>query len=356
MAGAALRIRRRRIRALRLRARRTAMVRTMARRAAFIMAGRRPRPTTAERGAAVFTRVGTLTRMAASPLNLALKARARTSLLAPVIFSFLILSPRLASAQTASIANNSVRTLLSWLDDAEVLEQGSGEVSLAFSRVDTASGHQIEAPALFAAVGVAPRVQVAASGLYASSTFSDGVTSSGRGDTYLVGKVAVISPREHPGGIAISPLVEILSDVSVAARADGGGRVAWGLPISFQYTWTKVQVLATTGYFSRGSVFADAGVQAWVAQHAIGTISVAHSHATSTTVLSEKFGLSRDRTDLTGGLDWLITPNVTIFGTVGRTLGTLDATGSTSIVTVGLSVHLAGRDTAGGSSPQVALR
>src|SRR5262249_5735658 len=153
------------------------------------------------------------------------------------------------------------------------------------------------------------RVQVAVSGTYYSTSFTDGFTSSGRGDTYLIGKVAVVSPREHPGGIAIAPLVEILSDLSVDTRASGTGRVAWGLPVSFQYTWTKVQLIGTTGYFSRGSVFADAAVQAWLAQHFLGTLSVLRAHATTTTDLTDQYGLSRDRTDVSAGIDYLIRPN-----------------------------------------------
>ena len=99
-------------------------------------------------------------------------------------------------------------------------------------------------------------------------------------------------------------------------------------------------MLATTGYFSRGSVFADAGVQAWIAQHAIGTLSILHSHATTTTTLTDQFGLSLDRTDVTAGLDYLIRPKVTIFGTAGRTVGTLDSTGLSSFFSLGVTVRL----------------
>ena len=265
----------------------------------------------------------------------------RTSVLLAVFA--LISFPRPSFAQSATVANAAVRTLLSWLDDAEVIEPGGAEISLGVSRASTSAGHESDAPALFAAAGIAPRVQLAASAMHYSLSFSDGFTSSGRGDTSVIGKIAVVSPREHPGGIAISPLVEILSDISVDTRGAGTGRVAWGLPVSFQYTWTKVQVLATTGYFSRGSVFADAGVQAWVAQHAIGTLSVLHSHATTTTTLTDQYGLSLDRTDVTAGLDYLIKPNVTIFGTVGRTIGTLDATGLSSFFSLGVSVRVSAR-------------
>jgi hypothetical protein len=256
-----------------------------------------------------------------------------------LVLALILSTARSSSAQT-SVANSAVRTLLSWLDDAEVIEPGGAEIGFGVSRANTSAGHESDFPALFAAVGVAPRVQLAASGTYYASSFGDGVTSSGRGDTYLIGKFAVISPREHPGGIAISPLVEILSDLSVNTRGVGTGRVAWGLPVSFQYTWTKWQILATTGYFSRGSVFAGAGVQTWLAQHVMGTASILHSHATTTTTVTDQYGLSLDRTDVRAGIDYLIRPNVTIFGTLGRTVGTLDTTSLSSFFSLGVTVSM----------------
>lgn len=280
----------------------------------------------------------------------------RTSVLLATLA--LALLPGVSSAQSVSIASSPLRTQLSWLDDAEVIEPGDAEITVGVGRSDTSAGHESEFPAAFVAVGVAPRVQVAASGTYYASSFADGATSSGRGDTYLIGKIAVVSPREHPGGIAVAPVVELLSDLSVATRGSGSGRVAWGLPVSFQYTWTKAQILASTGYFSRGSVFGAAGVQWWVAQHVMATVSTMHSHATTTTTLTDQFGLSLDRTDVGGGVDYLIRPNVTIFGTLGRTVGTLDATGLSSFFSIGVTVHIdapqsspAARRAAGESAP-----
>ena len=183
-----------------------------------------------------------------------------------------ILVARSTSAQVTTptvTSDTRVRTLLSWLDDAEVLDPGSVEVSIATSRWSTQYGHETDAPTVFAAVGIAPRVQFAASGLHYSSAYTDGFTSSGRGDVYLMGKVAVISPREHPGGVAISPVLEILSDLSLAYRGAGASRVTWGLPVSLQYTATKVRVYGSTGYFSRGSVFGSAGVEAFVTSRVI---------------------------------------------------------------------------------------
>src|SRR5204863_8622574 len=124
-------------------------------------------------------------------------------------------------------AATGVRTLMSWLDDAEVIEPGGIQASIAASRWRTQYGHETDFPSLSLSAGIAPRLQVAASGLHYSSAYTDGFASKGRGDAYVVAKVAAISPRDHPGGIAISPVIEILSDLSMVYRPAGSSRVSW---------------------------------------------------------------------------------------------------------------------------------
>jgi len=255
-----------------------------------------------------------------------------------------LLSAQSASAQTnASLtADTRVRTLLSWIDDAEVIEPGGVEFTVGLSRWATQYGHETDAPTIFAAVGVAPRVQLAASGLFYSSSYSDGFSSSGRGDGYLISKIAIVSPREHPGGIAVSPMIEILSDLSLAYREPGASRVQWGVPITFQYTTVKVQFIGSTGYFSRGSIFAGGGVEAFVAPNVIATLTGLYSHATTTFSADDTYGLKRRRMDLTGGVDLLLSPAVTLFGTLGRTVAGTDSSSTNVIGTVGVSVRLSG--------------
>jgi hypothetical protein len=247
-----------------------------------------------------------------------------------------------ASAQTSDslAADSRVRTLLSWIDDAEVIEPGGAEVTLGFARWTTQFGHETDAPTIFAAVGVAPRVQLAASGLLYSSSYADGFASSGRGDGYLISKIAVVSPREHPGGIALSPMIEILSDLSLAYREPGASRVQWGIPITFQYTTVKLQFIGSTGYFSRGSIFAGGGVEAFVAPNVITSVTALYSHATTSFSADDAYGLKRRRVDVTGGVDLLVSPVVTLFGTIGRTVSGTDSSSTDVIGTVGISLRL----------------
>src|SRR5438128_834154 len=97
-----------------------------------------------------------------------------------------LLIPHGTSAQTASAADTGVRTLMSWLDDAEVIEPGGVQVSIAASRWRTQYGHETDFPSLSVSAGIAPRLQVATSGLHYSSAYTDGFTSDGRGDAYVV--------------------------------------------------------------------------------------------------------------------------------------------------------------------------
>jgi hypothetical protein len=265
---------------------------------------------------------------------------------AGVLLAALFLAqPASAQPSDSSTVDTRVRTLLSWIDDAEVIEPGGAELTIGVGRWSTQYGHETDVPTIFAAVGVAPRVQLAASGLFYSSSYTDGFSSSGRGDGYLISKIAVISPREHPGGIAVSPMIEILSDLSLSYREPGAGRVQWGIPITFQYTTEKVQFIGSTGYFSRGSVFGGAGVEVFVAPTVIATLTALYAHATTTYGADDTFGLKRQRTDLTGGVDVLITPALTLFGTLGRTVAGSDSTSTDIIGTIGVSVRLTGRST-----------
>jgi hypothetical protein len=269
----------------------------------------------------------------------------RVRILAAIMTVAAMAAARSASAQATlpAAADTSIRTLLSWLDDAEVIEPGGASFSIAATHWSSESGHETQMPSLFAAVGVAPRVQLAASALHYSATYTDGFASSDRGDVYLISKIALVSPREHPGGIAVSPLIEVLNDLSLSAQGAGARRVAWGLPISLQYTTVKVQVLGSAGYFSRGSLFAGGGVEAFVAPHVIAAVSLLYSHATTMTALSEEYGLKRNRADVTGGVDVLVSPVVTVFATLGRTVAGTDVSSTTAIGTVGVSLRLAGR-------------
>ena len=251
-------------------------------------------------------------------------------------------APALAQTTAANAAGDtSVRTLLSWIDDAEVIEPGGVQVSLSASRWQSSSGHEWDAPAIFAAAGVAPRVQIAGSLMHFASSYDDGFTASGRGDAYLIGKVALVSPRAHPGGIAVSPILGVLSDLSLSYAGTGASRVNWGLPVSLQYTWNKARVYGSTGYFSRGSVFGSGAVEVFVADRVIASASLYHSHATKMTAASEAYGLKRDHTDATVGAALLVSPVVTVFGTVGRTLAGKDPSSTDAIVTAGVSFRFA---------------
>jgi hypothetical protein len=56
--------------------------------------------------------------------------------------------------------------------------------------------------------------------------------------------------------------------------------------------------------------------------------------------VTDQYGLSLDRTDVRAGIDYLIRPNVTIFGTLGRTVGTLDTTSLSSFFSLGVTVSM----------------
>ena len=124
-------------------------------------------------------------------------------------------------------------------------------------------------------------------------------------------------------------------------RARGNWPLQIGLGLLSGYLLVGVAALVRYG----SSLQSLPSVQAFVAQHVIATVSVDYSHATTSTLLDDQYGLKSDRTDVMGGFDWLVRPTVTLYATAGRTIGTLDSTGTTLIGVVGVSVRMSGRAT-----------
>ena len=121
---------------------------------------------------------------------------------------------------------------------------------------------------LSTSVGVARRVQVAATLPISSVHYPDGFNTHGLGDAYFSAKVGVRT-SDRGVGVAVSPVVEVLSDGSWPTP-DGGtiGRVHWALPINLEYRGRGWRTYGSAGYFSRGAVFGSGTVDIGVGPRA----------------------------------------------------------------------------------------
>jgi hypothetical protein len=206
-------------------------------------------------------------------------------------------------------------------------------VSTAYWR--SRSLREIDAPALGASVGVAPRTQVGVSLPYYHLTDQFGFTSHGFGASYATLKLALVQDRRV--NASISPTLEILSWDSPQV-----GRINAVVPVNLQTFIGNARVYGSTGYFSRGSVFGS-GAAEWSPGNSITlTTTLAHSYSVVSDPISDTLGISRHRTDVTGGTYLSLRPSLVFFASIGRTLSPVTETSGRLSVTGGVTINVAG--------------
>ncbi len=231
-----------------------------------------------------------------------------------------------------------VRNFAAWLDDASIIEPGSGVMSFAAGYWRLAGFSELDVPSFDVGVGLARRVQVGASVPVYHASATGGPVARGIGDMYLNAKVQLREPAAGPGGrigVALVPLVQILS----AEPALGEGRVSWGLPVAIEVQRSGWRLYGSTGYFSRGSLFASAAVELPVAERAWITGTLTQSHSTRADAGADALGLPSNRTDISGGVTWAAANRVALFGLIGRTLSRSHPTDTHLFVTGGVAVN-----------------
>jgi hypothetical protein len=244
-----------------------------------------------------------------------------------------------AAAGDSSIPGTGFRNFGSWLDDATVMEDGGGFVSLALSYWRAPSFREIDFPVIDGGLSLNRRVQFGLSAPYYYAAAPGAPAVRGLGDVYMNVKVQLKDPSQHRAGVAVSPVLEVLS----APLPGDSGRVHWGLPVSVEVRRNGWRTYGTAGYFSRGALFASGAVEVPVSPRAWVTAAISQSHSMKSDDLSFALGLSKNRTDVSGGLAFSLRPAVVLFGSIGRTISRQDASATSVMFTTGLSMSLDGR-------------
>jgi hypothetical protein len=229
--------------------------------------------------------------------------------------------PSAAGAPELQSVGISTLSFGSWLDDASVIPQGGGTMSVAFSYWRTPSYREVDVPVIDGGVGIAPRVQFNFNVPYYHAGDSDGTVVRGIGDMYVSTK------------IQLTPLLEILT---YAPRPDAS-RVSWAIPASVELRRDRWRTFGSAGYFSRGALFASGAVEVALTTRTAVTGTVSRSHSIRRDELSAELGLGQSRTDVSGALSVALNPAVSAFGAVARTISKQDANSSTLAVTGGVA-------------------
>ena len=223
------------------------------------------------------------------------------------------------------------RSFGEWLDDATLAAPGSIWITTAATAWSAIGGHGADVPSLGVALGLAPRAQASLVLPFSRIVSEDQTVFRGVGDTYAGLKLLVVDPATHPVGVSCSPTLEVLSAYAATQRA---GLV---LPVSIEAGSGATRVYASTGYFSRGALFASAALERHLSSRVAVTGALLQSWSTADQAASTDLGLRRARTDVSGSLTAFVTPAVAVFGSIGRTLSELEYDSSRLVVSGGIA-------------------
>lgn len=240
-----------------------------------------------------------------------------------------------AFAAPIGLSSGSASTPFAWIDNASLVAPGAVWIGLSTVRWQNAGLSEVNFPVLDAAVGMTPRLQIGASvpRIVANEAFG---RPAGFGTTFLNAKIAIFKDRERPFKAAVAPTLEILSAAAMQFAPLGQNRVQFGLPFSVEFDRGVSRMYGSSGYFSPGVWYAGAGVGTQIGSR-VG-VAVSFSQAWTRSIQDDPSLAAPRRHDLSTGISLDLTPNVGVFGSVGRTIGTAAQFGAGTTVSVGLSL------------------
>lgn len=112
----------------------------------------------------------------------------------------------------------------------------------------------------------------------------------------------------------------------------------WALPGSIEVQGKGFRVYGSGGYFSRGALFASGALEVPLSERIVAFGSLTHSYSTHPDPLAVSMGLNQQRSDVTGGATYVVTPAAIVFGSIGRTISGHDPTSASLALNVGVSL------------------
>jgi len=221
-------------------------------------------------------------------------------------------------------------TPIAWLDDASVLSAGSMTLTVSAIRWMGTDLTEIDAPVVEASVGLAPRVQIGATVPHVVGNSDGSGPPAGMGTSYFSAKIAILN-GDSMVKLAASPMIQVLGEAAAQLSANQG-RAKFGLPINAELSEGPLRIVASTGFFSSDVWFAGGGLSIQVMPR-FG-VSAAF---TRSWLNDDTNGISRDRREASGGASLFLKPQIAVFGSVARTIGTADDSGAGTTVSGGVT-------------------
>jgi hypothetical protein len=243
-----------------------------------------------------------------------------------------------SAAPASSGSGIAIRQFGAWLDDASLLAPGDAWTSITIGHYRSFAGSQTDFPVIDAGFGITRRAQFGVTVPYYHARFNDGTNFGGFGDVFLSGKVLLVEARERSIGLALSPVVEFSQD-----PLPGQSSLGWGVPLDVEAKLPGFRVFGSTGYFSRGALFAAGALEVPVGDRLVATGGLTMMRSTNESPAADAIGLSKGRSDITASAAYFLSPSIALFAGTGRTIGSGDGTGTNFMLTGGVSFSYAPR-------------
>jgi hypothetical protein len=235
-------------------------------------------------------------------------------------------SPAPTDSRTIAPGNTRVAPF-SWMDDASLTAPGTVWVGVSAVSWHGGGVHEVVAPAFDGSLGLTRRLQLGA---------SVPRVAGGVGTSFYSAKVGVLTGDTSTVKVAITPTIEVLSSATMQAAGAGEGRMHLGLPVSVQVERRGSRIYGSSGYFSPGIWYAGAGIARAVTEKLGVSVSCSRAWTRGTSGLPPE--LRPRRNDLSGGASFDLTPNVAVYGSLGRTLATAAENGAGTTLSFGVSL------------------
>jgi hypothetical protein len=241
-------------------------------------------------------------------------------------------------AEAPETIGGHVRSFGVWLDDATAMAPAESWMTVSLQRWGSPAGSGLEAPVVDIVSGITSTIHAFATVPLSRIAVAGVPPDTELGTAYLGGKVVLREPAEGVLGLAANPAVEILSQ---SATIDTGlSRVNLVLPLSVEWRSGRTRTYGSTGYFTRGAFFMSGALERQLSDRTVVTGALSQAWATDDLALADGGALRSSRTDLTGSLVWIASPQLMLFTSAARTLSPLDADAIRYSFSVGASMNL----------------
>jgi len=244
-----------------------------------------------------------------------------------------------APPSSAVTATASGATPFAWIDDASLLEAGAVSVAISVVRWQGNGISEVDVPVLDAAIGLAPRVHFTMTVPRVVGSADPSGALGGVGTSYFSAKIAAINDAKRSVKLSVAPTLEVLGRGVLQGLTPGERRVHFGLPVSAEVNRGGVRLYGGAGYFTRGVWFTGGGIGGRASNKVY--VSAGYSRSWRRSDGLDIPISDRDRNEATGSASYAVTPNVNVFGSLARTIATLEENGAGTTIAGGVSFFFA---------------